>query len=941
LALMAASVILLSPGKGAFVTARAASPSRPSAHTTIATDTTWDTNQTIGTDVVVEDGATLVVASGTVISFSDVTSDPYPDGLSDKNELIVEEGGQLIIAPGAVLTATEVSDWGGVVFLPGSGGEISGATLAFGVAGVTIIDASPDVVSNTIQYMYGPGSSVGTMAAGVIVSGTSTSLIQDNHIYDIAGLDGINRAAESGNNGTPGGSAVGIYVHGATPSLVGNTIELVSAGNGGHGGSGTMGQDGDTPGNSGTDGGDGGDGGMSGKAWGIRVEGATSTAALVDGAATSWGIYNNVIRTVSANFGGDGGRGGDGGDGADGADGTSTATDGGLGGVGGNPGDGADGNPAYGIYIQGLSPAVQGNRIDGVYGGEGGAAGWSNAGSGADGGDASGTPGRPGAGGHGGSSCTEPAAAGDAGPAYGILIEGASSADVRANVIANVTGGGGGWSTRCNVGSGGRGGTGREADGDADYGYGGDSGKVRYTSLGRSGHGGDAFGIRVLTATPTLARNTVYDVAGGRAGMTWAGAHAIAGLSDGGSAYYGEILGLDAGLGADGGNGGNAVGILTNSAVRIENNVVHDVNGGEAADGSDGGDARYARSGSNGGDGGDGGNGGSGWGILADGADAEIVNNTVVDVSLADRGGGGAGGEAKLGAPGADGFDGADGMPGRADGIFMDNDARPPTVNNIVAQMTGATGYGISSRTAQSGFALDHNLVWNWPLGNYNAGLSGGTNDIEANPAFADWANDDFYLRSTSPAIDQGTSGGVTPPADDHDAVSRSQDGDGDSAAVIDVGAYEFITGTEAFEMTSGVGSWASSDGYLSMAWGAGVVTETISLTYTPRGLLYPAYGLNFGGIGFSLASSEPLTFSPPLSLTLHYAEALLPQNVDEETLEVYRWDATTEQWEALTVIDHVVASDTLTGELDYLSDFALLGAETHAIYLPLVVRES
>ncbi len=229
--------------------------------------------------------------------------------------------------------------------------------------------------------------------------------------------------------------------------------------------------------------------------------------------------------------------------------------------------------------------------------------------------------------------------------------------------------------------------------------------------------------------------------------------------------------------------------------------------------------------------------------------------------------------------------------------------------------------------------------MWNWPLGNYNAGLSGGVNDIDADPAFADWANDNFYLQPTSPAIDQGTSGNLSVATDDHDAVSRPRDGDGDGTAAIDVGAYEYITGISAFEMTPGGGSWTSGDDHLSAAWQADAVTATVSLTYTPRGLLHPTYALHFGGLGFSLTASEPLTFSPPLTLTLYYPEALLPQNVDEATMSVYRWDGATAQWEALAVVSRDTASNTVTVALDHLSDFALLGAETRAVYLPLVLR--
>jgi hypothetical protein len=134
----------------------------------IAADETWGTDRSINTDVVVQSGATLTIED---IRVTAAASDPapYPKGLSDRIEIIVESGGELIVEPGTVLTATQLSGWYGVVFLPGSDGSVTGATIAYGTVGVTIYGASPTISGNTIDYMIGRDGAVagvGGAAAG-------------------------------------------------------------------------------------------------------------------------------------------------------------------------------------------------------------------------------------------------------------------------------------------------------------------------------------------------------------------------------------------------------------------------------------------------------------------------------------------------------------------------------------------------------------------------------------------------------------------------------------------------------------------------------------------------------------------------------------------------------------------------------------------------------
>ena len=69
-----------------------------------------------------------------------------------------------------------------------------------------------------------------------------------------------------------------------------------------------------------------------------------------------------------------------------------------------------------------------------------------------------------------------------------------------------------------------------------------------------------------------------------------------------------------------------------------------------------------------------------------------------------------------------------------------------------------------------------------------------GLNPITGPPEFIDAAMADFRLQPTSPAIDAGSPAGA--PLTDYAGVLRPQDGNGDSLAVVDIGAYEYQRST-------------------------------------------------------------------------------------------------------------------------------------------------
>ena len=802
----------------------------PLRYTSITTDTVWDTNRSIDTDVVVQNGATLTINNGVTVMADNSLPDPapYAGGLSPKIEIIIENGGTLTV-DGATLTANSAGSWYGLVFLPGSSGVVAGATIRHGTVGVTIQAASPTIHNNTITDLSGddgtnPGD-YGGFAAGIIISGTSTAQISSNTISNItagngadgvAGGDGAGTAGDDGGSGGDGSGALGIFVMDnlSAPTISDNTIANLTGGNGGAGGwggNGSGGQAGDPNGHSG---GDGGYGGTGGSAIGIIVTGAGANCV----------IERNLIRDI---VGGWAGWGGDGGAGGGGFNDDGTNTNGGNGGSGGFGGNGGDGGVAPGIFLGSSSAVVRNNDIEntltgggaggggwGGIGGNGGAGYAPNIGMGASGGD----------GGNGGNG-TVGGNAGNGGTAAGISVQGASTADIRHNTIsAEITGGmafDGGWG-----GWGGEGGAGGNADvgigGDGNGGRGGNGGFGG--STGSGGLGGNAYGLMVQPgATPTLARNTISHLRGGGSALSpgqggdgGSGGNGGTGSSgnggDGGSGSQG-------GRGAEGSSGGAVKGIFVYADIRVENNLVYNLKGGDSGPGGDGGTGGNGGNGGTaggagldgqsgwggaGGDGGDGGEAGSSGGVDTLGG-AQIINNTISAVNWNDTasagGAGGAGGTGRSIGPAGDAGDA--GGQGSAYGLHIGG-GQPTIVNNIIAMPgVGLHGtaadpvagfYGIYSAIGALTLSLDYNLVYGWDLfggvsANYKD-VTPGTHDVNADPRFTDASRGGYSLLSDSPAIDAGTNsyGGLTYPTDDIIGVARPVGG------VYDMGAYEYTT---------------------------------------------------------------------------------------------------------------------------------------------------
>jgi hypothetical protein len=248
---------------------------------------------------------------------------------------------------------------------------------------------------------------------------------------------------------------------------------------------------------------------------------------------------------------------------------------------------------------------------------------------------------------------------------------------------------------------------------------------------------------------------------------------------------------------------------------------------GPGTDGGDGGDGGY---GGNGGKGGGGGTGGYAFGIVTNvyevAQDARF--NTVAMLRIGEPGppanggpggrggGGGDGGLPNLylgnGEVGSDGDPGRTanpgptgdaGFPGNTEGVRMSivNYLTSTTTHywrgHIVAFGEGALNSSAFRFTFESQFLKyldsDYNCYFGFSRTFWGTGLTTGTHDRFENPMFMNAAGGDFRPAAGSPVIDAGDNADVGQgPNVDLAGRPRVADGDGDSAAVVDLGAYEF-----------------------------------------------------------------------------------------------------------------------------------------------------
>lgn len=254
-------------------------------------------------------------------------------------DYVVENGGSLTITTTVTVACSDADPYpsgrsdkieiyvhdGGMLYLTGA--TLQGQTTGSCWEGIVLESTSDEVIIED--------SEIRDATTGIYIHNVSP-WITGTHIHHIAGADG--------EYGISAESAYGIRVFNDTgyaePSIISNTIDNVS------GGSGISSDSGGTAG---------------GSAYGIKISN-TSIHEL------SSVIKQNKINDIQ---GGNGGIGTNGNNGSAGDDGTQVIPPG-NGGNGSNGSNGGNGGMGIGISIENAGPLMANNRIDHVFGGNGG-----------------------------------------------------------------------------------------------------------------------------------------------------------------------------------------------------------------------------------------------------------------------------------------------------------------------------------------------------------------------------------------------------------------------------------------------------------------------------------------------------------------------------------------------------------------------------------------
>ena len=134
-------------------------------------------------------------------------------------------------------------------------------------------------------------------------------------------------------------------------------------------------------------------------------------------------------------------------------------------------------------------------------------------------------------------------------------------------------------------------------------------------------------------------------------------------------------------------------------------------------------------------------------------------------------------------------------------GIYTTGFAQPATLaNNIVVAPAGQNPVTCDGTYSTVSPTFSHNDAYS--IGSSSSGffgfcVAGSSGNFSADPLFLSASSNDFHLSSASPAVDAGDNSASGLPAADFDSNPRLSDGNGDSTAVIDLGAFE-LTPTAA-----------------------------------------------------------------------------------------------------------------------------------------------
>jgi hypothetical protein len=138
----------------------------------------------------------------------------------------------------------------------------------------------------------------------------------------------------------------------------------------------------------------------------------------------------------------------------------------------------------------------------------------------------------------------------------------------------------------------------------------------------------------------------------------------------------------------------------------------------------------------------------------------------------------------------------ADNDARQGSGIFAGGSFGPPLIENniIIAKLGQVAVFGGDFFNPAQPPIMKNNNVFS-PQGLAYGGIfpsqTGINGNISTDPLFINPTEGDYRLRPGSPSIDAGDNAAPNLPVTDLDGNPRIQDGNGDGAAVVDMGAYE------------------------------------------------------------------------------------------------------------------------------------------------------
>ena len=216
-------------------------------------------------------------------------------------------------------------------------------------------------------------------------------------------------------------------------------------------------------------------------------------------------------------------------------------------------------------------------------------------------------------------------------------------------------------------------------------------------------------------------------------------------------------------------------------------------------------------------------------------------------------------------------------------GVFTDGfDAQAEMLNNIIVAASGQTAVTCGNFTTNVPIFLTNDVFSDTGLayGGTCGSQTGSKGNISADPLFMNASAGNFHLQGGSPAIDTATNTTIAP-AQDFDGISRPQDGNGDSVAIMDMGIYEF----PQRDLTPPVTFAAESPAPGPLGWTTAFVSITLTATDNPggSGVQNIQYSLSGAQVSPLVVAENPATFAITAegTTTISYAASDVAGNVE------------------------------------------------------------